>query len=138
LKIKFDTNIMQFMNVFSTITNVDLKDCLVDSNDLLTFIVKENELGRAVGKRGFKAKMIERAVNRKIKILEFNPDVASFVRNLVYPLQLRSVEMTDEAVVLEPVDSRTRGMLIGRGAQNLRNYENIIKRYFSIEELRVL
>jgi len=29
-------------------------------------------------------------------------------------------------------------MLIGRDSQNLKNYEEIIKRYFNIEKIRVI
>ena len=129
---------MQFMNMFSTITKVDLKDCFMDDNDLLTFIVKENELGRAVGKHGFKAKLLEKTMNRKIKILEFNSDLVTFIKNTIYPLQTKNIEEGDGIITIEALDSKNRGYLIGRAAQNLRNFEKIIKRHFNISEIKVL
>jgi len=138
VKIKFDMNLMQFMNVFSSIAHTDLKDCFIDDNELLTYVVNINDLGKAVGKKGFKVKMIEKAVNRKIKILEFNPELVSFVRNLVYPLQAKNITEEDGIVTIEPEDSRNRGLLIGRAAQNLRNFEKIVKRHFEIKEIKVL
>jgi len=129
---------MQFMNMFSTITKVDIKDCFLDDNDLLTFIVKENELGRAVGKRGFKVKLLEKTMNRKIKILEFNSDLVTFIKNTIYPLQTKNIEEADGVITIEAFDSKNRGYLIGRAAQNLHNFEKIIKRHFSISEIKVL
>ena len=40
-------------------------------------------------------------------------------------------------VFLDPKDLKTRGLLIGRGASNLRFFEAIVKRYFPIDELKV-
>lgn len=128
---------MHFMSAFNSITRAGLKDCFLDDHDVLVYIVKENELGKAVGKKGFKVRMLEKATNRKIKILEFNPDLLTFVRNTIYPLKISNIEEKDGIVRMEAADSQNRGLLIGRAASNLRNFENIVKRYFNIKELRV-
>jgi transcription termination/antitermination protein NusA len=138
LKITYDMQLMAFMSAFTNTTGVTPKDCFYDSFNQLTFIVPEGEMGRALGKQGRNAKYIERGLNRKIKIVEFNPDVLQFVRNVVYPIETRHLEQQDKQVMIEAVDSRSRGLLIGRAAQNLRNFESIVKRYFDITELRVM
>jgi len=125
------------MNDFARITRAGLKDCFFDNNDLLTFVVPENDLGRAIDKRGFKVKLLEKATNRKIKILEFNSDPLIFIKNLVFPLKIAKAEHEGKIITLEAIDSKTRGLLIGRAGINLRNYESVLKRYFDIEELRV-
>ena len=137
LKIKYDSNLMGLMNTFVHATGIVAKDCLIDDNGLLTFIVPENTLGRAIGKKGFKVHLIERTINRKIKIVEFNPELISFVQNLVAPSKAKRVWMENKTVMIEPLDSFNRGNLIGRAAQNLRNNEKIIKRYFEIDEIKV-
>jgi len=35
------------------------------------------------------------------------------------------------------LDLKTRGLLIGRNAAHLRSYEEIMKRYFPVKELKV-
>jgi NusA-like KH domain protein len=137
LKISYDANLMHFMSVFGSVTNAELKDAFYDQHQNLTFVVQENELGKALGKKGFRLHMVEKALNRKIKIVEFNPDVLNFVRNVIYPLQTVKMELQDATIIMEAADSRTRGLLIGRAATNLRNYEFIVKRYFDIAELKV-
>jgi transcription termination/antitermination protein NusA len=138
LKITYDANLMQFMNIFSSVTNAELKDCFYDQTQTLVFVVKENELGKAIGKRGFKVRLLDKALNRKIKIVEFNPDVVQFIKNVVYPIETKSIELKEKTVIIEALDSHSRGFLIGRAAQHLRNFEFIVKRYFDITEIRVL
>jgi len=137
LKIKYDIKLMHFMSLFAKITHASLKDCFLDKYNLLTFIVNENEIGKAIGKKGFKVKLLEKSMNRKIKIVEFNPDMLSFTRNIIYPLRTKNIEGNEKVIIIEAMDSKTRGLLIGRGAENLRNYEGIVKRYFDISEIKV-
>lgn len=137
LKIKYDSSLMGLMSTFMSATGVQAKDCLVDDAGILVFIVNTNELGRAVGKGGFKVRQLERAFNRKIKIVEFNPEPVTFVENLVFPAKIKSANMEGKIITIESVDSFNRGHLIGRGGQNLRNFEKIVQRHFDIEEIKV-
>lgn len=138
MKIKYDSNLMKFMSIFTGMTNTRLKDCFIDNNDMLVFVVSENMLSRAIGKHGYKAKQLEKIINRKIKILEFNPDLVRFVRNVIYPLKTKNIEADGKTVRIEAADIKTRGLLIGRSASNLHNFESCVKRYFDIDEIRVL
>ncbi len=137
LKIKYDNELIKVMSLFNSITHAKLKDYFVDENGLSIFVVHQNELGKAVGKKGSNVRILEEKLNRKIKIVEFNPNSSKFVKNLVYPLKLEDVEMDEKTLKLHPVDSKTRGLLIGRSAKNLRNIEKIVKRYFDIEEIKI-
>lgn len=135
-KIKYDLNLMRFISIFTTITRAKVKDCFL-SEDIVVFIVGEDEIAKAIGKSGTTAKMVERAINRKIKIVEFNPKLEHFVRNIIYPLKVDEVVIEDGVVQLKAPDMKTRGMLIGRNAQNLKNTRNTLKRHFNITELKV-
>lgn len=131
--------LMGLMNIFQQTTRANLKDCFIDSNSLLTFVVEQNEIGRAIGRNAINIKMLEKAFNRKIKIIEYNPELERFIENLIYPLKVMSVTVQEDTIILEPTDSKTRGYLIGRSASNLRNYEEIVKRYFdNIKEIKVV
>lgn len=127
---------MRFISIFTTITRAKVKDCFL-SEDIVVFIVGENEIAKAIGKSGATAKMVERAINRKIKIVEFNPQLEHFVRNIIYPLRVDDVVIEDGVIQLKAPDMKTRGMLIGRNAQNLKNTQNTLKRHFNITELKV-
>ena len=136
MKIKYDINLMKFMSLFESLTHAKLKDCF-DVNKTLVFVVEEGEIGKAIGKRAVNVKKIESMINKKIRIVEFNADLLEFVKRVVYPSQLNDLRNEDGVVMMSAVDSTTRGLLIGRSAQNLRFFESIIKRFFDIKELRV-
>ncbi|MBN2457850.1 NusA-like transcription termination signal-binding factor [Candidatus Woesearchaeota archaeon] len=137
MKIRYDMQIMKIMDCFSSISSAKLKDCFIDATDMLHFIVEENEMGKAIGKKGSHAKMLEKMLNRKIKIVEFNPDVLTFIKNVIFPLKTKEINDEEGNISIDAADMKTRGLLIGRGAQNLRNTESIVKRYFKINEIRI-
>ncbi|MBW2977214.1 NusA-like transcription termination signal-binding factor [Candidatus Woesearchaeota archaeon] len=136
-KIKYDVNTMKFISLFESITGAALKDCF-EQNSRLIFVVKQGEIGKAIGKRGLNIKKLERVLRKKIKIIEFNPELLQFVQNIVFPSKVKEIKQEDSTVIITPPDSETRGYLIGKSAVNLRNTEEIVKRYFDITEIKVI
>jgi len=136
-KIKFNIEIIKFMSMFTSITHTDLKDCIDSSNKIL-FIVDEKQAGKAIGKQGINVKKLEQKFKKKIKIVEYNQDPVKFIKNLIYPSKIKDIVEEDGVYTITPVDSFTRGVIIGRSASNLREFESIIKRYFEIKEIKVV
>jgi transcription termination/antitermination protein NusA len=136
-KIIFNNDIIKYMSIFTNVTNTDLKDC-IDTKGRLIFIVDENQIGKAIGKQGINVRKLEDRLKRKIKIIEYSKDAIQFIKNVVYPNKVRDIENQDNTYMITPMDSFNRGLLIGRNAVNLREYESIVKRYFEIKELRVV
>ena len=137
-RIKFDINIIGFMSVFENSTHAKLKDCMTTPNGLL-FIVEPNEIAKAIGKQGQNAKRLEHVLKKKIKIVEFSPEVGQFIRNLLHPLQVDEIEEAGNGlVILKGRDTQSKSMIIGRSASNLRGTEEIVKRYFPIEEIKII
>ncbi len=138
MKIKYDLSLMKFMSFFESLTNTKLKDCFVDKNEMLVFVVEENQIAKAIGKNGVNVKRIKERLNRKIKIVEFNPHLETFIANIIRPLIGKEIEVDDKIVTITGLDTKTKGLLIGRNGQNLRNYEEMVKRYFDINEIKVI
>jgi len=136
--VKYDNESLKIMSLFEKVTRTRLKDSFVDNNGLLTFIVNERELGRAVGKQAVNVKKLEKLLNRKIKILEFNSNIINFIKNLIYPLKAREIKQEGEEIIIKDSDIKIKGLLIGKNAKNLRNTESIVKKYFQINEIKVI
>lgn len=133
---KVDVDSLKLMGLFSSISGVDVKDCLI-TDQMAVFVVPEGDVGRAVGKGGINVRKLERTLNKKVKIVEYNPDPLRFVQKVVSPLQVEDISEEDGVITLVAKDLKTRGLLIGRGASNLRFFELIVKRFFPIKELKV-
>ncbi len=136
MKIKFNKEIMNFMSLFEKVTKVALKDCF-EEGDKLYFIVEEVNISKAIGKNASNVKRIQTMFNRKIKIVGFNPEIVGFIKNNVYPVTVKDIQQTEKIITITAKDTLGRGLLIGRNAQNLRDLEKVVKRYFDIEEIKV-
>lgn len=136
-RIKFDNALIKIISLFEALTRAEVKDCLLDDRSAI-FVVGQNQISKAIGKRGSNVRLLEQKLKKKVKIVEFNPNVVTFIKNLIMPLIVDEIKEDDKVVTLISKDSKTRGLLIGRNAKNLRNYESIVKRYFNIDELKVM
>jgi N utilization substance protein A len=138
-KIVFDENTMKKMTLFESMTGTELKDFFDDPvQERLVFIVRPGQLWKALGKNGANVKRVEAAFKRKLKIVEFNPDLVTFVKNMARPLKVDDVTEADGIITISHSDPQTKGLLIGKNARNLRNMEENIRRHFPVKEIKVV
>jgi len=122
---------MKFMSMFESLTGAKLKDCIFDNE--LTFVVQENEIGKAIGKKGSNIKRIESVFKKKIKLIEFNGDVIKFVSNLIYPAKAKEIMEEEGIITIHTHDRKTKGFIMGRDKHKINTINDIVKRYFEVE-----
>jgi N utilization substance protein A len=127
---------IKLMDLLASRTGAQVRDCVLSDGEAL-LIVGPGEAGKAVGRGGAHVRELERLTRRRIRIAEYSPDVASFIKGLVQPLEVRDASVENDTVVLTAADSETRGLLIGRNAHRLRALEAVVQRHFPIKEIRV-
>ena len=138
MKTKYDVETLQIMMLFEKITKSKLKDCYTNK-DKLYFIVQHGELRRALGPKKENIQKLVKATNRNIKIVEYSPNVLEFTKNIMHPLRMEDINMEDGVITIKGTDTKTKGLMIGARAQNLRNYESMIQKYFEeIKEIKVV
>tara|TARA_Y100000294_G_scaffold177240_2_gene201968 strand:+ start:2839 stop:3249 length:411 start_codon:yes stop_codon:yes gene_type:complete len=131
VRIKYSIDIMKFMSLFESLTGAKLKDCIL--NDDITFVVQENDMGKAVGKKGVNIKKIEGILKKKIRLVEFNDDVTKFVSNLIYPAKVEDIKEEKGIVKIYTPDTKTKGFVMGRDRHKINMVNDIVKRYFEVE-----
>ena len=137
-KITYNADLLKIMSLFEKITRTRLKDCFIDDNQMLTFVVPSFQIGKAVGKNAVNVKKLENLLKRKIKIVGFNPSPTMFIKNLIYPVKA-DVEQQDNVIIIKANDTKSRAFLIGRNKTNLKNNLKITKKYFKeIEDIKVI
>jgi transcription termination/antitermination protein NusA len=127
---------MKFISLFESLTRAKVKDC-IEGNTLI-FVVNHGEIAKAIGKKASNIHKIENVLKRKIKVVEFNDDITIFIKNLIAPIKVEDIQEQEGLVTITDQDKKKKGMIIGRDAINLRNYENIVSRYFTIKEIKVV
>ncbi|MBW2976232.1 NusA-like transcription termination signal-binding factor [Candidatus Woesearchaeota archaeon] len=134
-RIRYDSEIMNYISLFESLTGARVKDCIAD--DSIIFILHKGQMGRAIGKEGSNIKKMENLLKRKIRLAEFSEDVSQFLRSLIYPLKVEEIKEEEGIVTICSNDRKTKGMLIGRERHNITLIENILKRHFKVNEVRV-
>lgn len=129
---------MKYMQMFESMTHANPKSCFMDDLNQLVFVVNRGEIGKAIGKGGSNIRRMESLLKKKIKVVEYSTDLKQFVKNLIHPVKSSDIVVDGEIVTITSADFRARGLLIGKGASNLRNYENTIKKFFPIKEVKVI
>ncbi len=135
-KIILDTQVLQTIALFEKITRAKIKDCIALSDQII-FVVLQNELGKAVGAKGRNVQELTRLLKKKIRIVEYQEDCISFIKGLLYPIEIKNIVVEDGVVTITAPDMQSRGVLIGRNAERLRMHESIVQRYFPIKEIRI-
>ncbi len=136
--IKFTSESLGQISLFEKVTRAKIKDCFEDANKQLVFVVVQGDLQKAIGKQAKNVQKLKNLFNKNIRIIEFNEDVCQFVANVARPIKVLEVMHDGNGVyTIIPPDVKSRGLLIGRNARVLRDNELIVKRYHSIQELRV-
>ncbi|MFC1697227.1 NusA-like transcription termination signal-binding factor [Nanoarchaeota archaeon] len=133
----YDIETIKLISLFENITKSKLKDCFSDEK-FIYFITQPGMLGKAIGKKAVNVKNLENKLNRKIKIIEFNPTDIQFVRNFIYPLKPKDIKKEGKIVIIEGSDFKTKSLLIGRDSQNLKNLKKVVKRYFEVDEIKII
>lgn len=135
-RIRYDITIMKYISLFESMTGTKLKDCIVD--DKLIFVVQEGQIGRAIGKAGINVKRLNELLKKEIKIVEFSGNVIQFVANMIYPIRVQDIKEENGVISIIGGDTKTKGMLIGRESKNLHFLTDVVKRYFKIEQIRIV
>jgi len=137
VKTVYDIDMIKIINLFEQVTHARVKEAFY-LKDVLTFIIFEGDKFKALGKNLANLHKIEQMLQKKVKIVEFDGDIAKFITNLIYPYRVENIVLNDKTVTITDSDTKTKGLIIGAKAQNLRMYESVVKKYFDIEEIKVM
>ena len=137
-KTLYTEDLLRIISLFDKITQAKLKDCFY-LRDKIIFVVEEGEIGKALGKNKMHVTKLEQHLPKKFKIVEYKPDMLQFIINIMAPLKVIDIKEEDNIVTIKGPDEKTRGLMIGSKAQNLREYEKGVQKYFpNLREIKVM
>ncbi|WP_423792132.1 NusA-like transcription termination signal-binding factor [Methanocaldococcus indicus] len=139
-KLRLTTEEIMKMAMFEKISKVYPIDCLI-FDDRIAFIVKEGEIGAAVGKGGEHVKEAEQKFGKKIDIIEYSNDWRKFVRNVFAPLRLNDIwikRVGKDVIAYIKIHPRIRRAVFGERGSNLKRALDILKRHTKITKIKVI
>jgi len=141
--IKFTSHEMRYIALFESITGATVKDCIVD-NDLnrIIFIVKEGNVGMAIGRRGKNIRLLERMTGKKHEVIEHSENPAQFIKNALKPARVNEIRITErpdgKTIAVVSVNPRDKGVAIGKNGRNAERIRFLAKRYFQIQNVSIM
>lgn len=140
--IKITSNEMRYIALFESISGANVRDCIVDEEQgRVIFVVKEGEIGAAIGRGGRNIHVLERMTGKKHEIIEFSEDPVQFIKNALKPAIVKEVRITErpdgKTMAVVNVHPKDKGVAIGKNGKNAERLRLLTKRYFQIQNVSI-
>ena len=134
--IKITEHEMKFIQLLQNMTGATVVDCFVD-DDTIMFTVKKGEVGLAVGKGGEKIKRFRSMTNKQVEIYEYMNEAEKFIKNALKPAKVKDIRIVDrmegKKIAMVNVESKDKGIAIGKNGDNIKKIRFLAKRYFQLD-----
>jgi transcription termination/antitermination protein NusA len=118
-KIKLTSDELRLMSLFQNITGAVARDCVVDEKmDRVIFVTK------------------------KVELVEYSEDPSAFLGNVLNSDMINEIKINNrfdgsrQAVVV--VDSKKKGIVVGKEGRNAEKARILAKRYFQISNVMIV
>jgi len=140
--IKFTGTEMRYIALFESITGASVKDCIInEEQSRVIFVVKQGEIGVAIGKGGRNIHTLERMTSKKHEIIEYSEDPVQFIKNALKPAMVREIRITERPdgrkTAVVAVHPKDKGVAIGKNGRNAERLRFLAKRYFQIQNVSI-
>ena len=133
---------MRYIALFEEFTGVVVKDCIIDrERNRIIFVVKEGQVGKAVGRSGSRIKMLNKLLNKSVEVVEYSDNLEDMIRKSLFPARVNAIKVAKTAngkkVVIVSVPPSDKGIAIGRDGRNVSRARILAKRYFGIDKVMI-
>lgn len=122
---------MRYINSLDRISRVKTSSCFVYNNTIF-FAVPKEFISKAIGSGAKNIKALQEIFGKRVKII-MEPfglaDAQRFVRDIVEPVQFKTLEEKDGLLILN-AGSRNKAALIGRNKRRLLELDQIMNDNF--------
>ncbi len=129
---------IQMMNTLDFIARVPAKDCIVAGNKVV-FLVPEEAIKKAIGKKGAKVKELQEKIRKKVEIFEYTNEPKNFLQKAFSKAKIQSIEIKEingKKIVFVKPDKEGKEIIL-RNLGRLKSVKELAKRNYGIEEIRV-
>lgn len=138
--IKLTTDDLRYISLFEKMTGAAVRDCIV-SGDEVTFVIKEGEMGLAIGKKGATIDKVRKTLGKEVHVFEHSEDPKKFIANLMFPVPIDRVEISEEGgqkVARAHVAAAGKRRVSVRGGKRMREIKEMALRHLGISDIKVM
>ncbi|MHA2142177.1 MAG: NusA-like transcription termination signal-binding factor [Candidatus Thorarchaeota archaeon] len=135
--VKLSMEDMSLIATFERITGASAVDVVRDDDgERIIFVVREKQLGKAIGRGGANVKAAADAFGRTIDVVEIADSPEEFVKSALAPARVEEVKIIihrdGNRVASVTVKSEDRGIAIGREGRNVARARILARRHFDL------
>src|SRR4030067_1243639 len=138
-EVKLSMDGIRYIALFEQITGAGAKDCYEDpENNRLLFVVRNGDMGLAIGKGGEHINNVKKAIGKSIEIIEYSDDPVVFVKKAFTPIILKNITIKindGKRIAYVEVPTKEKGLAIGRDGKNIEKVKKLSLRHHNINDV---
>ena len=146
--IKIDRSSMELISLFNNISGAIIKDCMVfkspeNYGEVIIFLVKKQDVGKAIGKNGENVKDLMAKLQKKIDVIPFSENLEEFIQFILNTsknaVKVQSNEIREnknqKRTVIITVRPQDRGKAIGKDGSMIKKIKELVLRHFQVDNV---
>ena len=146
--IKLDRKSMELISLFNNITGAIIKDCLVfespeNNSEIIIFLVKKEDVGKAIGKAGEHVKDLMLKLQKKIDVIPWSENLEEFIQFILNTtknsIKVQTIEIKEsrnfKKTVIISVRPQDRGKAIGKEGSMIRKVKELVLRHYEVDNV---
>jgi len=141
--IKISTDEIKYIGLFESMTGATVKDCIFEDNkNKIVYVVKEGDMGLAIGKNGANAQRVKETLNKPIDIIEYSDDPVKFIKNIIWPVKVKNIHVSErkdgKKIAVLDINKKDKGLVIGKEGKNIDRIKNLLKRHHNVDDIMIM
>ena len=116
------------INALETVSRVSAKDCII-RGDIISFLVNEKEIGKAIGKKAENMKELEKKLKKRIEIVGFYEEPQNMVKN-TFDVEIISTSKKNGKLILG-LDNTSKKKVFSNSGR-LKRVKELIERNYGL------
>ncbi len=146
--IRLDRQSMELMSLFNNISGAIIKDCFIfqspeNNSEIIVFLVKKEDVGKAIGKAGEHVKDLMTKLQKKIDVIPWSENLEQFIQFILNTtknsIQVQNIEIkesrNEKKTVIISVRPQDRGKAIGKEGSMIRKIKELVIRHYNIDNV---
>ncbi len=150
--IKIDRQSMELISLFNNISGAIIKDCLIfetpddkddQKSEIIIFLVKKEDIGKAIGKAGEHVKDLTIKLQKKIDVIPFSDNLQTFIQFILNTaknsIKIQNIEIKEsknqKKTVIISVRPQDRGKAIGKDGSMIRKIKTLVIRHYEVDNV---